>query len=466
MGGFRFDTRYATLPPSLFTHIPPEPVRAPRLVILNEVLARQLGLDPASLTAENLSGNRLPEGATPLAQAYAGHQFGHFARLGDGRAVLLGEHLAPDGRRVDIQLKGSGRTPYSRSGDGRAALGPMLREYVISESMHALGIPTTRSLAVVATGEMVLRERPLPGAILVRVASSHIRVGTFQHAAAEGDREVLAALLDHALSRHAPEAANSGGQALALLLSTMEKQARLVAQWMGVGFIHGVMNTDNMTISGETIDYGPCAFMDAFDPGAVFSSIDRGGRYAFANQPMIAHWNLVRLAEALLPLIDDDQDKAIALANEAIQRFPALFEDAWLQVFRAKLGLMTPEDGDKALVEMFLKAMVDTGADMTNSFRALAEGAPMPVDPRDEAAFDSFFAAHGQRLMREGQTLAEARARMLAANPAIIPRNHLVEQALGRAEEGTRPFAPRAEDARFRIPPRPEERVQATFCGT
>ncbi|WP_448580247.1 protein adenylyltransferase SelO [Thermaurantiacus sp.] len=478
MGGFRFDTSYARLPESLFTRLPPEPVRAPRLVVLNEALASDLGLDRPALTADIFSGNRLPEGATPLAQAYAGHQFGHFARLGDGRAVLLGEHLTPDGRRVDIQLKGSGRTPYSRSGDGRAALGPMLREYLVSEAMHALGIPTTRSLAVVATGETVLRDRPLPGAILVRVAASHIRVGTFQHAAAEGDRPALQALLAHALARHAPEAADTARPALALLMATMEKQARLVAQWMGVGFIHGVMNTDNMTISGETIDYGPCAFMDAFDPGAVFSSIDRGGRYAFMNQPVIAHWNLVRLAEALLPLIDSEEDKAIVLANEAIQRFPALFEDAWLHVFRAKLGLSAAEAGDKDLVEMFLKAMADTGADYTNSFRALAEGQPMPVDPRDEAAFGPFLAAWAARLEREGATADRVRPRLLAANPAIIPRNHLVEQALGRAEGGdlqpfrdlvaavTRPFAPRLEDARFRLPPRPEERVQATFCGT
>ncbi|MFQ3596555.1 MAG: protein adenylyltransferase SelO, partial [Sphingomonadaceae bacterium] len=430
MAPFRFDTHYARLPESLFARVPPEPVRAPELLVFNDALAADLGLGEAEDWAAILSGNQLPEGATPIAQAYAGHQFGHFTMLGDGRAVLLGEHVTADGRRFDIQLKGSGRTPFSRMGDGRAAIGPMLREYLISEAMHALGIPTTRSLAVVATGEPVVRETLLKGAILTRVATSHIRVGTFQYAAARGDQEVLAALLRHAIARHAPEAAAAERPALALLEATMARQARLVAQWMGVGFIHGVMNTDNMAISGETIDYGPCAFMDAFDPATVFSSIDRGGRYAFANQPVIAHWNLVRLAEALLPLVDPEEGTAIALANAAVERFPALFEEAWLAVFRAKLGLRTPEADDKPLIEQLLAAMRDTGADFTNSFRALAEAAAFPVAEADQPAFAPFRKAWEARLAREGTAPESARTLMLRANPAIIPRNHRVNQAL------------------------------------
>ncbi|MCS6986947.1 MAG: YdiU family protein [Sphingomonadaceae bacterium] len=478
MGAFRFDTSYARLPGSLFTRLDPEPVRAPRLVVLNRPLALELGLDPDGLDAETLSGNRLPPGATPLAQAYAGHQFGHFAILGDGRAHLLGEHLTPDGRRVDIQLKGSGRTPYSRMGDGRAALGPMLREFLISEAMAALGIPTTRSLAVVATGEPVFRDRVLPGAILVRVAASHLRVGTFQYAAARRDLDGLKALLAHAIARHAPEAANAPNPALALLEATMARQARLVAQWMGVGFIHGVMNTDNMAISGETIDYGPCAFMDAYHPATVFSSIDHAGRYAYANQPRIAHWNIVRFAEALLSLIDPDEGAAIAQAQAVVERFPALFEEAWLAVFRAKLGLATPQDGDRALIETLLQAMADTGCDFTNGFRALAEGQAFPVDARDRPAFRSFDESWRARLAAEGSSEASARTRALTANPALIPRNHRVEAALEAAEGGDlgpfeallnavrRPFAPASEDAPLRAPPLPHERIQATFCGT
>ncbi|WP_448586068.1 protein adenylyltransferase SelO [Thermaurantiacus sp.] len=473
--GFRFETSYRRLPAAFFTELAPTPVRTPRIVILNRPLAQALGLDPDALSAELLAGNRLPAGATPLAQAYAGHQFGHFAVLGDGRAILLGEHLAPDGRRFDIQLKGAGRTPYSRMGDGRAALGPMLREYLVSEAMAALGIPTTRSLAVVATGEPVFREVPLPGAILVRVAASHIRVGTFQYAAASGDAALVAALLAYTLERHPAE---GDKPALALLEAVMARQARLVAQWMAVGFIHGVMNSDNMAISGETIDYGPCAFMDTFAPETVFSSIDRGGRYAYGNQPLMAHWNLVRLAEALLPAIDTDAERAIAEANAAVARFPALFEAAWLDAFRAKLGLKTARPGDRALVEELLTAMRDTGADFTSTFRALAEGRAIPVAPGDEAAFLPFLDAWAARLAAEGQTQATARPRLLAANPAIIPRNHRVEQALAAAAEGDlqpfgrlleavrRPFAPEPGDAPFLTPPRPEERVQATFCGT
>jgi uncharacterized protein YdiU (UPF0061 family) len=474
MPGFRFDTSYRALPPSLFTEQAPVPVRAPELLLWNDALGRRLGIDP--LPADILAGNRLPEGATPLAQAYAGHQFGHFAILGDGRAILLGEHIAPDGTRWDIQLKGAGRTPYSRMGDGRAAVGPMLREYIISEAMAALGIPTTRSLAVVATGEPVLREDRLPGAILVRVAASHIRVGTFQYAAAKQDRPALEALLAHTIARHTPQAAQAENPALSLLEATMAKQASLVARWMGVGFIHGVMNTDNMTLSGETIDYGPCAFMDGFNPMTVFSSIDAQGRYAFMNQPQIAHWNLVRLAEALLPLIDKDEKAAIDKANAAIQTFPARFEAEWLVVHRAKLGLATAREDDRALVEQLLKAMADTAADFTLAFRALSEGMALPVDPRDAAAFQPFLDAWEARLASEGRTPEQARAAMLGTNPSIIPRNHRVEEALAAATAGDLAPTQRLLEALrdpftdgetpYRRPPEPSERIYQTFCGT
>ncbi len=474
MAPFRFDTRYLLLPEPLFARVAPEPVRAPEVLVFNHVFARELGLGEAEDWAALLSGNELPEGATPLAQAYAGHQFGHFTMLGDGRAVLLGEHLAPDGRRVDVQLKGSGRTPFARRGDGRAVVGPMLREYLISEAMHALGVPTTRSLAVVGTGEPVLREMPRQGAILTRVASSHLRVGTFQYAAATGDRDVLEALLGHAIALHAPEAAGAANPALALLSATIEGQAELVARWMGVGFIHGVMNTDNVALSGETIDYGPCAFMDEFDPATVFSSIDRGGRYAFGNQPAIAQWNLARMAEALLPLIAPDQEEAISRATEVVRAFPEQFEAAWLGVHRAKLGLEGAEEGDRALVEGLLDAMHRTGADFTNTFRALAEGAELPVAEAEREAFAPFMERWRARLGREGRDASA----MLRTNPAIIPRNHRVEEALAAAEEGdlapffrlleavTRPFDPLPGDAPFRRPPAPDERVHATFCGT
>lgn len=471
---------YRALPPRLFAELPPEPVAAPALVIVNRTLAVELGLDPDWLASPEgvalLAGNAIHEGLTPLAQAYAGHQFGHFTLLGDGRALLLGEIAAPDGRRFDLQLKGSGRTPFSRMGDGRAALGPMLREYIVSEAMHALGIPTTRSLAVVRTGEPVFRERPLPGAILARVAASHIRVGTFQFAALQADPAILKALLAHTIAAHAPEAAGADNPALALLAATMDRQADLVARWMGVGFVHGVMNTDNMALSGETIDYGPCAFLDSYDPAAVFSSIDRGGRYAFGNQPRIAHWNLVRLAEALLPLIDPDRDRAIERANELLATFPARFDAAWLAVHRAKLGLATEQPEDRALVEQLLTALHETGADFTLAFRALAEGAPWPVP--DPGAFAAFEAAWAARLAAEGSNPADARARAARANPSVIPRNHRVEEALAAAEAGdlaplhrllaalAHPFDPAPEDAPLRQPPRPHERVTQTFCGT
>ncbi|NBU41829.1 MAG: YdiU family protein, partial [Planctomycetia bacterium] len=373
--GWRFDNSYARLPDPFFSRTTPEPVRAPALVAFNEPLAADLGLDAAALggsAAAVFAGNDVPPGAEPLAQAYAGHQFGHFTNLGDGRAILLGEHVAPDGRRFDIQLKGSGRTPYSRNGDGRAALGPMLREYLVSEGMHALGIPTTRSLAVAATGEAVLRERPLPGAVLTRVAASHIRVGTFEYAAALGDPALLPALLDHAIARHYPEITAADDKAAAFLDAVIERQAALVARWMLVGFVHGVMNTDNMALSGETIDYGPCAFLDVYDPATTFSSIDHAGRYAYANQPAIAHWNLARLAESLLPLVPGGEEAALETARGIVDTFRARFERHYLAGARAKLGLVTAEEGDAALFAAILQWMHETGADFTATFAGLA----------------------------------------------------------------------------------------------
>ncbi|MFM8230840.1 MAG: protein adenylyltransferase SelO, partial [Chthoniobacterales bacterium] len=337
--GWNFDNSYARLPDALFSRVAPVPVTQPGLAVLNENLATELGLDVAALResgTEIFAGNTVPKGAEPIAQAYAGHQFGHFTNLGDGRAILLGEQIAPGGSRFDIQLKGSGQTPYSRCGDGRAVLGPMLREYIISEAMHALGIPTTRSLAVATTGEQIAREELLPGAVLTRVAASHIRVGTFEYANALGDRAALEALTRHTLRRHYPELAGADNPALALFEGVLERQAKLVAQWVCVGFVHGVMNTDNMALSGETIDYGPCAFIDTYDPATVFSSIDRGGRYAYGNQPNIAHWNLARLAEALLPLIDDDKDKAVAAAEERLGKFPEHFRAHYTAGLRSK----------------------------------------------------------------------------------------------------------------------------------
>src|SRR5690606_9955937 len=354
--GWNFHNTYAQLPAAFYARLDPVPVASPELVVLNESLAETLGLNGEALRDEEgvavFAGNRVPDGATPLAQAYAGHQFGVFTMLGDGRAILLGEHVTPTGERVDIQLKGSGRTPFSRGGDGRAALGPMLREYIISEGMHGLGIPTSRSLAVVTTGEYIVRETLLPGAVLTRVAASHLRVGTFQYAAARGNVDDLRALADYALQRHGPDVdPRDPGRFLQLLRAVVARQARLVAQWQLVGFIHGVMNTDNTTISGETIDYGPCAFMDVYDPATVFSSIDTYGRYAYQNQPAIAGWNLARFAEALLPLLHEDRDKGVELAQGAIDEFPGLYRRHWLTGMRAKLGLCTEEEDDEALID-------------------------------------------------------------------------------------------------------------------
>ena len=437
MAGWRLEHTYTELPRLFYAPATPTAVPDPRLVVFNTPLATALGLDPAALDgpagASVFAGNTLPEGAVPIAQAYAGHQFGHFTALGDGRAILLGEQITPGGERRDVQLKGPGQTPYSRRGDGRAALGPMLREYIVSEAMHALGIPTTRSLAVVTTGERVYRETALEGAVLTRIAASHIRVGTLQWAAAHQDHDALRAAADYTRARHYPELANAAEPHRALFEAIVDRQARLIARWQLAGFVHGVMNTDNMALSGETIDYGPCAFMDAYDPATVFSSIDHAGRYAYGNQPPIAHWNLSRLAEAMLPLFDTDIDRAVAGATASVNRFPELYERYWLEGMRAKLGLFTAEAGDAALAADLLAWMQRERADFTNTFRTLSSGAATAQAAAADAAFASWHRRLEARRSRQPQSGAEAEALMRRHNPAFIPRNHLVEEALQAA---------------------------------
>jgi serine/tyrosine/threonine adenylyltransferase len=488
---FPFQNTYAALPDGFFARVAPTPVAAPRLIKLNRPLAVRLGLDPDLLEspegAEILAGKRLPDGAQPIAMAYAGHQFGHFVpQLGDGRAILLGEVIDIDGIRRDIQLKGSGPTPFSRRGDGRAALGPVLREYIVSEAMAALGIPTTRSLAATITGESVMRETVLPGAVLTRVASSHIRVGTFQYFAARGDTEGVRRLADHAIARHYPQAAQAERPYHALLEGVIARQAELVARWLQVGFIHGVMNTDNTSISGETIDYGPCAFMDHYDPAAVFSSIDEQGRYAYANQPRIALWNLTRLAECLLPLFSDDKDKAIEEAQSVLAEFPGKFTAAYQSGLRQKIGLFTARDGDEALVQDLLDAMAKNNADFTLTFRRLsaaAEDAARDRDARvlfaDPVAYDEWVVRWRQRTGGEPQTPAERAGVMRTVNPAFIPRNHRIEAVIQAAvvrddyapfEELlavlAKPYEEQPAFADYANPPEPHQRVLQTFCGT
>jgi uncharacterized protein YdiU (UPF0061 family) len=441
-----------------------------------------LGLDTAVLDSPHgaaiFGGNTLPEGARPIAQAYAGHQFGHFTSLGDGRAILLGEQITPSGTRRDVQLKGSGRTPYSRGGDGRAALGPMLREYIISEAMSALGIPTTRSLAVVATGEPVYRDAVLEGAVLTRVAASHIRVGTMQWAAAHRDVDALRALSDYTRTRHYPSLAEAPEPPLALFDAIVEAQARLMARWQLVGFIHGVMNTDNMALSGETIDYGPCAFMDAYDPRTVFSSIDHAGRYAYGNQPAIAQWNLTRLAEAMLPLFDPVSDSAIERATASLNRFPDLFEAHWLGGMRAKLGLFTAENEDRVLIEDLLGWMTRRAADFTNVFRSLSRASAAATLAAQDADFAEWYRRLEVRRSRQPQSAAECEAVMRRNNPAFIPRNHLVEQALAAAtgehdytvmhrllDVLARPYDHDRDLPTF-SEPGTDSREYRTFCGT
>jgi uncharacterized protein YdiU (UPF0061 family) len=445
---------------------------------LNAPLARALGLDPERLATPDgvavLSGNRVPDGAEPVAMAYAGHQFGNWVpQLGDGRAILLGEITDRDGVRRDIHLKGAGRTPFSRGGDGRAALGPVLREYILSEAMAALGVPTTRALAAVTTGEQILRQDgPLPGAILTRIARSHVRIGTFEFFANRGDRDGVRVLADYVMARHYPDCARAENPYRAFLDAVIDRVASLVAHWMNIGFIHGVMNTDNMSIAGETIDYGPCAFMDRFHPATVFSSIDSHGRYAYGNQPRIAHWNLVRLTEALLPLLGADEQSAIASAQEAIDAFPAKFDAAQLAGFRRKLGLSTEESDDTVLLQDLFELMAKTEADFANTFRGLANGADLP-----EALAD-WSQTWRARLARENKPMKEIQAGMRAVNPAFIPRNHRVEAALAAAQSGdlrlvdeliavlARPFEDQPGFARYADPPKPDEVVKATFCGT
>ena len=484
-----FDNTYARLPDRFFARLPPTPVAAPGLLKLNRPLAEELGLDADWLASEAgvgmLAGVDVPEGADPIATAYAGHQFGNFTpQLGDGRAVLLGEVIDRHGRRRDIQLKGAGPTPFSRMGDGRAALGPVLREYLVSEAMAALGIPTTRALAAVATGERVLRERVLPGAVLTRVAASHIRVGTFEFFAARGDTDGVRHLADHAIARHYPELVDTPQPYSALLAAVAARQAELVARWLLVGFVHGVMNTDNTSISGETIDYGPCAFVDGYDPGAVFSSIDRDGRYAYANQPRIMHWNLARLAEALLPLLGDEQEAAIAAANEALSGFAHSFEASWRAGLGRKLGLAEAREGDKALADDLLALMTASRADFTLVFRRLSDAAgggeiervrDLFVDP---TALDPWVARWRVRLAEEGRDPVAVAVAMRAVNPAYIPRNFHVEAALEAAlERGdlapfeallavlSHPFEEQPGAERYAASPEPQAPYR-TFCGT
>jgi serine/tyrosine/threonine adenylyltransferase len=504
-----FDNSYARLPERFYTRTPPVPVQAPRLIRVNAELAQQLGIDPQALASEEgvavLAGNRVAEGSEPIAQAYAGHQFGGFVpQLGDGRAVLLGEVVDDRGRRYDVQLKGSGRTPFSRGGDGRAALGPVLREYVVSEAMHALGVPTTRSLAAVLTGDKVVREEMLPGGVLTRVASSHVRVGTFQYFAARGDYEAVRLLADHVIARHYPDAAGADQPYGALLDAVALAQAELISRWLLLGFIHGVMNTDNTAIAGETIDYGPCAFMDAYNPATVYSAIDRGGRYAYNRQPAIGEWNMARFAETLLPLLDADRDAAVARAHEALAGYGRRLEQAYEQGLVRKLGIAAPREGDAELARGLLQAMADNGADFTLTFRRLADAAEVtagpdqPADaPADEGsggpsgdegvrtlfiepqAWDAWAEGWRRRLEEEPGSAAERAAAMRRVNPAFIPRNHLVERVIRAAvdrddlapfhelvEVTSRPFDEQPGREDFMRPPEPHEQVRQTFCGT
>jgi len=481
--GFKFDNSYTKLASKLYQKQRPEAVKSPSLLLLNHALAKTLGLDPEMLEkegAEFLSGNSLYASAEPIAQAYAGHQFGGFNILGDGRAVLLGEHITPENRRFDIQLKGSGRTAYSRSGDGRAALAPMLREYIISEAMHALDIPTTRSLAVVTTGEIVYRDDAYPGAILTRVASSHIRIGTFQYASVLQDHQVLTELADYTIDRHFPEINTATNKYAQFLEKVIDLQASLISKWMLVGFIHGVMNTDNISICGETIDYGPCAFMNSYDPATVFSSIDQSGRYAFGNQAPIAHWNLYRLAETLLPLINADENQSIIIAKELLEAFPAKFMAYWLAGMRQKLGLFNQEADDLRLAEDLLMYVQKNNADYTNTFRSLGKDAMKGMQIYHDAGFKNWLQTWEARLSRQPQSFAQSIVLMDKTNPAIIPRNHLVEEALSAAVDHqtlqpleqllsaiASPYSTSGDHDKYAQAPESKfDTYYKTFCGT
>lgn len=481
--GWRFEDTYGSLPEFFYARVKPTPVAAPALTVFNRPLAEKLGIDPdlgsKPEAALWFSGNEPAPGSTPLAQAYAGHQFGNFTMLGDGRAILLGEQVNPGGERFDIQLKGSGRTPFSRGGDGRAALGPMLREYLISEAMNALGLPTTRSLAVVTTGQPIRRETLLPGAILTRVAASHIRVGTFEYAAACGRPGALDAIANYTLHRHYPEIEDSENRHRDLFRSILERQARLIAQWQLIGFVHGVMNTDNMALSGETIDYGPCAFMESYEPATVFSSIDHHGRYAYGNQPRIANWNLARLAEAMLPLFHPDEEKAVEIAEAELERFPEVFNKSWASGMRAKLGLFTAEPDDLKLMDELLACMQQHKADFTNTFRDLGAQSSPDLPFYQTPEFVNWRARWLDRLNRQPEPVQQAISLMKRSNPAFIPRNQKVEEALIAAQSTGSlqafdrilaivqdPFNYERDEPEFSTPAGPETPPYQTFCGT
>jgi len=480
--GWRFDNTYSKLPDTMLSKLAPTPVKAPKVVILNHSLSKELGLDFSNTSNENLalifSGNFLPEGSDAIAQAYAGHQFGHFTMLGDGRAIVIGEHISKNNQRFDIQFKGSGKTPFSRNGDGRAALGPMLREYIISEAIHALNIPTTRSLAVIKTGETVMRETPLIGAILTRVAKSHIRVGTFQYAVISDDKKNLKTLFDYTVDRHYPHIKDSKTPALDLIKTVIEKQTKLVVDWMRVGFIHGVMNTDNMAISGETIDYGPCAFMDTYDPETVFSSIDQQGRYAYFNQPGIAKWNLARFAESLIPLIDDNKDKAIKIATETINGFAELYKKNWFEMMRKKLGLLGEDLKDEGLIIDLLTWMHQNKADYTNTFCYLMNKKIKEDKIYDNQGFISWKQQWQERLKLHNNSPEKSLKLMRSANPLVIPRNHKVEEALEAANNDDlnpmknllkvleKPYESQEGISEYQSPAPASDIKYQTFCGT
>lgn len=477
--GFNFETTYKNLSSHFYTETLPEKSGSPEVLLFNDRLADSLGLDKKALSsgkgAEALVGNDIIAD-TPLAMAYAGHQFGQFTMLGDGRALLLGEHMHK-GERYDVQLKGSGRTEYSRSGDGRAPLGPMLREYIISEAMHALGIPTTRSLAVTLTGDVIMREQALKSAVLTRVASSHLRAGTFQYAIMESE-EAVKLLTDYAIERHYPDFADKENKYELFLEAVVHAQSYLIAKWQSIGFIHGVMNTDNMAISGETIDYGPCAFIDYYDPKTVFSSIDVQGRYQFRNQPGIAQWNLAKFAETLIPLLDENQDKAIEIAQEKLDDYKNLYQTYWLTNMVNKLGIATPEESDVELVLEFLEILEEEALDHTSTFRALSLGNVADIEVKDRETFDEWVKKWQSALENKDQASEDAYRLMKSVNPAVIPRNHLVEEALFHAvktddmskveklvEIFKDPYSDE-QDEYYRRPPKEEEMIQNTFCGT
>ncbi len=481
--GFNIENSYTELPEVFYTKQLPSFVPDPKIAVFNKVLSENLGLNLEPLESEKvvdiLSGNKLIDGSNPIAEAYAGHQFGYFTMLGDGRAVLLGEHITPKGERFDIQLKGSGITPYSRGGDGKAALGPMIREYIISEAMYSLGIPTTRSLAVVTTGESIAREKIEPGAILTRVASSHIRVGTFQYAARYTSYEDLKALADYTIKRHYPEALNKENPYLFLLEEVIKRQANLIAKWLHVGFIHGVMNTDNVSICGETIDYGPCAFMDTYDPNTVFSSIDHQGRYAYGNQPNIMAWNLARFAETLIPLLSDNQEEAIDMAQDAISKFKDIYLENYISGMRLKLGLFNEENDDEELIYDLLNLMNKYEADYTNTFRNLTLGKKDDVIMFETSEFSKWYTKWKERLSRQDKKEGEVIKLMKSANPSVIPRNHRVEEAIEAAVKNddssvmanllkvlSEPFKYSEDQDEYTKLPKPTNIPYRTFCGT